>query len=302
MPVAERVRSVVAGAAARLYARPGVRGVLRPFFQHRRPLKWIFLVGCYNSGTTIARDLIAAHPEVATLPKEGVRFTTALTRPEDLGWNRMWVECEDHVRYPPAPQPDRVRQIERDWSPWIDPRRALLEKSIANGARLPWLEANFPGAYFLGITRNGYCAAEGIVRRARPRGRARELVGDRYGIEHAGRQWVASNRYLLDDGARLQRFLRFSYEDLMTDPAAALDRIWAFLGLSPHPITTTGAGIAIGGRTFVVRNMNQQSVSRLAAEDVARLDPIIGEVMERLDYPLEVRHAADIRTAEARES
>ena len=35
------------------------------------PEKWLFVVGCYNSGTTLIADALADHPQIAALPDEG---------------------------------------------------------------------------------------------------------------------------------------------------------------------------------------------------------------------------------------
>ena len=66
---------------AKLLTRPWFRSFLSKFYRPREPKKWLFLVGCYNSGTTLLRDILNEHPEIKGLPLEGVRLTGAF---EDL--------------------------------------------------------------------------------------------------------------------------------------------------------------------------------------------------------------------------
>jgi len=74
------------------------------------------------------------------------------------------------------------------------------------------------------------------------------------------------------------RVLRVRYEDLVTDPAAALEGLSAFAGiptpdLSGHPAFTGISPRSLGrGR------------SDLGTEGVARLRPIVAPALERLGY------------------
>ena len=104
----------------RLYEREIVRSFVRPFFRPGKPDKWVFPVGCYNSGTTITQTLLAAHPDISSLPKEGARFTSMLPAPEDLGWVRMWVRCREYMEMGSATDPRKASRIRRDWAPWLD--------------------------------------------------------------------------------------------------------------------------------------------------------------------------------------
>ena len=140
-----------------LVKRDWARTMLTPLGHDLSPNRWIFIVGCYNSGTTLLRSLLSQHPEIDALPSEGVRLTDALPRPEDVGWHRLWCRCLNDVRLPVdedmAPRSARIR---RHWSLALPGKPAnVLEKSIANTARMPFLQAGFPPAYFIYMIRNG---------------------------------------------------------------------------------------------------------------------------------------------------
>ncbi len=48
--------------------------------------KWVFIIGCYNSGTTLLNEILASHPKISGLPDEGVMLTDQLVKPEDFNW------------------------------------------------------------------------------------------------------------------------------------------------------------------------------------------------------------------------
>jgi hypothetical protein len=255
-------------AKVKLYRQDALRRFLASFSPIPRNKRWIFLVGCYNSGTTLLKDMIAAHPDVHTLPGEGVVFTDQLKRPEDFGWTRMWHMCRAEIELTEeseGPDPD---QVKREWGLWLSSRKPVyLEKSIANSARIRWLDTNFENAYFLAIVRNGYAVAEGIRRRA-----AEGKIARTYPIELCARQWVINNQIIDRDGPRVKRFMRVTYEDLVAAPAQQIEKIFRFADLSPVNVKKIHGGISLQGRSFRVRNMNQESVPRLSRRDIENIN------------------------------
>jgi hypothetical protein len=261
---------------------------MRGFFPVRIPEAWLFPVGCYNSGTTVTQTLLAAHPDIATMPKEGVRFTSFLPSPEDKGWTQMWVRCQEYMNMGSEVDPDRAARIQRDWAPWLNSsRRVFMDKSVSNLTRMKWLDRNFGNAYFVGIVRDGYCVAEGIRRRARPRAAPARQVGTVYPIEMCGEQWVTANERLLSAADAVKHFMLIRYEDLINSPVATLREIWKFAGLNAPPMNAVSNGILIGSKAFpIARGNNERSHARLSDDDVRRLTPIVHDMQARLGYPL----------------
>lgn len=270
----------------RLYEREPVRACVRIFFPTKTPDLWVFPVGCYNSGTTIIQELLAAHPGISTLPKEGVRFTAMLPAPEDKGWTRMWIRCTEYMDIGSEIEPKRAERIQKDWAPWLDRScRAFMDKSISNVTRIPWLERNFNNAHFIGIVRDGYCVAEGIRRKARPRGEAARQTGTVYPIEMAGEQWVAANERLLAAANNVKRFMLIKYEDLVADPVGTLGKTWEFIGLAlPHMEPLPDGLIIDQNAHHIEQNNNAQSHARLSDDDIRRLTPVIRDMQKRLGY------------------
>lgn len=249
--------------------------------------------GCYNSGTTILREMIGAHPEVASLPREGVVLTDAFPNLEANGWVRMWYRNAASVAQL-YQNPRKAAQLaQRDWSVWWRRGASVyLEKSIVHGAWMPALEQGFDHAKFIGVVRNGYCVCEGIRRRAMPKGLAQQILGqDRYPLTDVGKQWVFANEVLLRDQTKVQHYIQIRYENFCASPLATIHSIFLFLGIDPAAATQQIDGtIVIGQRKFIVKNQNSESLARLTSADIAELDTVIGPMMDQLGYMKDAKH------------
>ena len=88
-----------------------------------QPTRWVFIIGCYNSGTTLLARLLERHSEIQTLPGEGVVFSDVLTRPEEFGWPRLWFKCQQAMALNDS---NPARLAER-----IIPQRAIAEDKLS---------------------------------------------------------------------------------------------------------------------------------------------------------------------------
>ncbi len=248
-----------------------------------QPERWIFIVGCYNSGTTLLKDLLGEHPAIGVLAGEGVKFSDALPRPEDAGWQRMWCECLSQVRLDPR-DASRARRIKRQWSMLYPPSPNLLEKSIANAVQLPFLEAHFAPAYFIYIVRNGYAVAEGIRRKTDPGKRGNPVYRDKYPIGLCARQWAESARIVEEDRVKVERFLSLRYEDFAAEPGEQIRRITDFIGIDPLEDGLLAQRWTVHGVESSIRNMNEQSLAHLSAEDIEAIHSEAGEWLDQWGY------------------
>lgn len=245
-----------------------------------RPKKWVFLVGCYNSGTTLLSELLGRHPEISALRTEGHFITDQFQKDYELGLPRMWAGREELFRLTEHDEgPDPIR-IKKQWGLRLDRSKpVLLEKSPPNTPRMLWLQAHFPPAYFVAIVRNGYAVAEGITRKGDPK-----HLREGWPIEQSAWQWRRSNEIIEEDAPHLKHLLWSRYEDLTANPKQELDRICRFLGVSPFPAFDTSQAVTIHERVHEVMNLNQSSIDALSALDISRINEVAGDCLARYGY------------------
>jgi hypothetical protein len=194
----------------------------------------VFVVGLHRSGTSLVHRCLAAHPDVSGFADTGV--------PEDEGQHLQTVYPPAH-RYggaglfgfapeahltetsPLATAESRDRLL-REWGPYWRPDAVVkVEKSPPNLVRTRFLQALFPDAVFVAVLRHPVAVA-GATRKGR-----RLLLS----YETLVRHWVTCHAVLAADAPHLRRLHVVRYERFVADPDAELARIFAAVGLAPHP-------------------------------------------------------------------
>lgn len=245
-----------------------------------RPDKWVFVVGCYNSGTTLLAKLLARHPEISGMPTEGHFVTDQFIKDYDIGLPRMWVDREDLFRLTENDEGPDVIRIKKEWGMRLDlSKQILLEKSPPNGARTRWLQKHFENAHFIGLIRNGYAVAEGISRKGDPK-----HIEDGWPIERSAKQWARSNEILRDDAKHLRNFVWIKYEDLVHDVKATLRTITDFLKIEPFPESLISQEFNIHERNESIKDLNQISIDRLTTEALSKIESVAGSLLKEFDY------------------
>lgn len=241
---------------------------------------WVFLVGCYNSGTTLLAELLGQHPSISALPTEGHFITDQFVKDYDVGLPRMWVEREDLFRLTDDDEgPDPVR-IKKEWGMRLDlDKPVLLEKSPSNSAKMRWLQKHFEAAHFIGIVRNGYAVAEGISRKAEPHHLAKG-----WPIEMSAWQWRRSNEVMQQDAEHLEKFMWVTYEDLCADTKGVLDKITGFISIPDFEVFESERFWSIHEREEKVRDMNAESIQRLRRDQIDRINQVAGDMLDTLGY------------------
>jgi hypothetical protein len=241
--------------------------------------KWIFILGCSNSGTTLLHDLLAFHSEIGSLPLEGQSLTRVLPRPKDLGFDRRWSEnpklftmTEDDTHY------DSARLI-HDWKNCLDNINAstILEKTPINVARTRWLQSVFKNSYFIGIVRDGRAVAEGITRRSYGNSFSRA-------IEH----WKNVNDIMLENAKYLKHFRFIKYEDLVKNPRQTIFDLLKFIKIDEnnykHNFEDELLIHNINEEPAAITDFNQKSFDRIPKEIFDQLTDQIKPMMQRLGY------------------
>lgn len=241
-----------------------------------KPEKWLFIAGCYNSGTSVIQTLLAHHPQIGSQSREGQLCTDQLLLPKAVGLPRLWALEPEHFLLDEKSQTNiNPTRLKRQWGLWMNDakRPILMEKTPANVARLPWLQANFENAHFLGIIRNGYAVAEGIHRKAG------------HSLELAATQWLRSNEIMLDHFDTLQNRLLISYEELTDFPDQTLARVLSFLNLPNEGLGQLDGRIwSIHGEVSPLVNMNARSLETLTKAETAAIEQIAAPLLTKLGY------------------
>ena len=244
------------------------------------PEKWIFLVGCYNSGTTLLADLLSRHPSISGLPVEGHFITDQFVKDYEVGLPRMWSAREELFRLTEHDHHvDHVR-IKKEWGMRLDlSKPVLLEKSPPNTVRTRWLNRHFSPAYFIAIIRNGYAVAEGISRKANPM-----HMRDGWPIEKSALQWKRSLDVLADDSRFLDNYLLVKYEDLVIGTNDVLNTITNFIGLDKMMDLDLNSNFTIHERNETIKNMNDDSIKRLTVEQIEAINCVAADSLKAYGY------------------
>lgn len=249
--------------------------------------KWIFIVGCYNSGTTLLDQILATHPQISGLPDEGVMLTNQLVRPEDFGWRRMWAQCEKEMEEAPRNINKNPKIIKRQWSHFYDEKKTfLLEKSISNMPRLKFFEEKFNPALVIHIIRNGYAVSEGIYRKAKIM-KGNPFYGkEHYPIDLCAEQWKRSLEVFQEAKSNLNNVKEITYEELTEDPFRVVNEILRKLNLQEFPEDYFRKAFSIHEKESTITNMNHQSFERLSCSQKKAISKVAGESLKKYGYQI----------------
>lgn len=199
----------------------------------------VFVVGCCNSGTTILREALRAHPDLAGPACEGqdLEGLPPLLR-HFLGrqTSRMYAHPRFREAYRATERELNGRIADRIDGVYAEHARAgrrFLEKSPANAMRTRFLQALYPDASFVVIVRDGLAVSEGIRRKRAFDPERPHLAGLSTTLTEAAQQWFHANWNVLRDLPHLRRTVVISYEDLVADPTSTLESVWRVCGLAP---------------------------------------------------------------------
>ncbi len=216
--------------------------------------QWCFIVGCNNSGTTLMQDLLEQTLPVSTMPHEGQRYTNVLQRGSRRSHERVWTEFIDDLQMSEHDSFSCAPRLLHDWmSEYRSPRETILiEKTTVNAVRMRWLQQVFPNSYFIGMVRNGYAVAEGIHRKGN-----KDYV-------RGSKHWAKVNETMLEDSKYVSNFMVMKYEDLVSEPYLALEKLVKFLGFENAVLKSEGnlASILTG-----IQNMNPESTNRINEDE-----------------------------------
>jgi hypothetical protein len=149
--------------------------------------RWVFVIGCNNSGTSVLQRLLEWTGQISTFPLEGQLYTQVVKRDRNPKFTRVWTEYVSELQLLPGEVPEKRARLVHDWMINLPQplQQVIVEKTPANTSRARWLQEVFPDSRFIGLVRNGYAVTEGINRKA----------GQPYA--RGARHWNAVNKLLL---------------------------------------------------------------------------------------------------------
>lgn len=222
--------------------------------------QYLFILCSHSSGSMALWRLLQTSPNASALPVEG-QFIEGV---EPLLRKAPWDPKE------PMPWP----AIKAEWEQaWDMNRPILLEKSPPLLIRAQAIEQAFPNAHFIIMVRNPYAYCEGTKRRGRNGlGYSRTAT-----YAKIAKGWVREGEFQLENLRLLQRALCLTYEELVDNPAAAAEKVLAFMpGLerldvaAAHLIHSPKAW-----RERPITNLNAVQIARLSAEDIHEINAVL---------------------------
>lgn len=281
-----RVKNISRKVFLTLLMEPGVQRALLPFGHNLSPERWIFVIGCYNSATTLLATILRQHPDIGGLPNEGAFLTDVLPYPDTYGWPRMWSQCMDEMKIEIDDTAEkRAERIKKHWSLWYPSNVSnLVEKSISNCLRIEFLQNYFSPAYFIYIVRNGYAVSKGIQQKANYK-RWKSCYKDvGYPIEMCANQWKMTDEIVENSRKMTERLLTIRYENLTADPQGTFLKVTEFLEMPPISSETLGKKLPVHSSSSRITDMNSVSLSRLEESDFEKIENVARETLEKYGY------------------
>jgi hypothetical protein len=202
----------------------------------------VFVGGLHRSGTSFIARMLSGHPAASGLThtgaieNEGQLIQDVYSPASRHGGpgNFAFAPAMHLVEQDAGDAADRrakARRLLECWSPYWDlGKKVLVEKSPPNLTKTLYLQALFPGAHFVLVTRHPIAVSLATAKWSRT---------SRYSLVA---HWVKAHEIMHRDASRLERVLTVRYEDVVADPQAAYAGILEFLGLeqdtTDEPIRT----------------------------------------------------------------
>ena len=240
---------------------------------------WCFIVGCNNSGTSLLHRILENSSMVSTLLYEGQMYTRVFRRAREKGFARIWSEYANELAMPADSHLEKGPRLLHDWLRDIPKpvQRVIVEKTPANVLRMGWLQQIFPTSCFIGLVRNGYAVAEGILRK---------------GNQEPGRgarHWNAVNKTMIKESEKIRRFLLVRYEDLAENPYETLEQVAGFIDIEYGELKKAAQNsfsfkTVSGSEPTTIKNFNFMSIERLTPEDIATIRENASEMLDYFGY------------------
>ncbi|MBL8898484.1 MAG: sulfotransferase [Planctomycetes bacterium] len=264
----------------------------------------IFIVGPHRSGTTLLYGMLSKHPALGYLNRANHRFPglpgfahllTRLGAPDDPQeaqhvWDKLWTLPDDRM------DASAVTDAQRAFYPALVERVLRLRKRARFLAKYPrlslrlgWLDALFPGCYFLHVVRDWRAVLRSTIERKVKR---EKRGGGWFGVRiptwredealppdaSSARIFAYVTRELEAARARYPgRLLRVRYDEICADVEGQMKALCASMGLECTPSFLAGLPRDLKCADYKWRD-------HLKAERVAELRAADPELFGRYEF------------------
>jgi hypothetical protein len=267
----------------------------------------IFVVGSPRSGSTLFFTILSTSSKVAHWrPGEAHEVWEAEHHPMLRGWRSNVLGAEDVDQR-------AAERIRRSFLLLTGKNKRLIDKTPRNVMRIPFIDAIFPDARFVMLSRDGRDNVNSLINAWRT-GRYKtyelpephEIPGvdpkwwkfvlypdwerDRKGPLEvvAARQWVASNEHILSAREEIEdgRWTEIRYEDLVDKPEQEVARIMEWLELDYEEAVRERAAAT---RTRLINTVTPPERGKWRREnpdEIEAIVPLISPTMEKLGYEI----------------
>jgi hypothetical protein len=243
----------------------------------------LFVVGSPRSGTSLAVNLLATHPDVANWSEAG----------------RLWDPVDYHSdeadHHWPAERatPREIARLHRfcEWYRQAHGKARFVNKHPRNSVRIDYLRRVFPDARFIHVIRDGRAVVSSMVAqiRSRPR-RAKQPLGGFCRppgwqallrddvVEQTALQWQAIVRHVRERGRALgPDYREVRYETLCARPRETFRGLFEFAGLA-------AGEAALAGMPAEPLEAREGWRERLTPGEAATVQKTAGDLLAELGY------------------
>ena len=232
----------------------------------RKDHKFLFILTPPFCGSTLLNQILSTSSNLSCNNMLGVREGQLLPEVKDIMfYNKGW---HDKVDYP-------WEMIKSVWMKYWDQRKMILmDKSNTNIMRVAEINKVFHNSIFLGMVRNPYAHAEGIIRR------------NNTSAEYAANFVLKCLRFQKRNKLEEENSLFISYEDLCDKKDEVMNKIQNFipelndinsdLEFSAHNFKTKGK--------MKIQNLNDEKINKLSAEQINIINSYFKKEEDLLKY------------------
>jgi hypothetical protein len=265
----------------------------------------IFVVGAPRSGTMLLYTILRTSSNLAHWrPTEAHEVWEADYHPMLRGWRSNVLEASDV-------EPKAAQRIKRSFFLLTGKSKRLIDKTPRNVLRIPFIDAIFPDARYVMLSRDGRDNVNSLINAWRSNRyktyelpEPHEIPGvdphwwkfvlypgwekDRRGpLETvAANQWIASNEHILSARADMpeERWTEIRYEDLVDKPEQETGRLMEWLDLDYEDSVRERAAATHTTPINTVTPPEQGKWRRENPEEIEAILPTIRSTMEKLGY------------------